>query len=203
MKIKQTELVYVPKDLCSSALYWMSINDKDTIMNMITPMMIDCFSIVRLPYLNLSVMFYEVDCMTFNNNCTRQLVSTVLCKNPIERKKLTNYISIDEFPHNVAISDQATHKKRGSTPVRSDSMGWHDIIAITNRFDNLIRGGVYVPACRLHVPNCDGSRFRQSSIIAHSSVYNTGEMAVMNTELHDRWVSQLLSKPYTTNKVKK
>ena len=204
MKIIKTELVYVPKDLCNSASYWMSINDKDTKINMIIPMMIDCFSIVRLPYLNLNVMFYEVDCMTFSNNCTRQLVSTVLRKNPIERKKLTNYIYYRCSPHvRYNLSDhRVPSKSERAYQYDLTSILWHDIIAIINRFDNLIRGGVYMPACRLHVSNCDDSRFRQSSIIAHSSIYNMGEMAVINAELHDSWVSQLLSKLHTTKKVK-
>ncbi|KKM89792.1 hypothetical protein LCGC14_1245150 [marine sediment metagenome] len=191
MKIIKTELVYVPKDLCNSASYWMSINDKDTKINMIIPMMIDCFSIVRLPYLNLNVMFYEVDCMTFSNNCTRQLVSTVLRKNPIERKKLTNYIYYRCSPHvRYNLSDhRVPSKSERAYQYDLTSILWHDIIAIINRFENRNRRWVVmwsVEHCDLYVRNCSDGEIKRLFIVIHSSCNKSGELEAITTDNHIR-----------------
>ena len=176
MKINKTELVYVPKDLCSNALVSrMSINDKDTITDTTIFVMIDCLSIVRLPYLNLNVMFYEVDCMKFSNKRTVCRAIHILRKNPIERVNIANYIIIDVSHHQL--QNQVKRQQKGEEALQYDltSIVWHNVIAITNRFDNLIRGGVYVPACRLYICNCNDTRDRQICVVVHSSCNMTDE----------------------------
>lgn len=189
MKIIKTELVYVPKDLCSNALVSrMSINDKDTITDTTILAMIDCFSIVRLPYLNLNVMFYEVDCMTITNNCTVSRTRSVLRKILLKGKNLVNYIYYRCSPHAmVTISDHVTRKSERAFQLDLTSILWHDIIAITNRFDSLNRRWVVMCLhCDLHVRNCGDIRNRQSCIVTHSSCNMSGELEAITIDNHVR-----------------